>query len=420
MSFVQVDPESDFSYQNLPYGVFSLQPEGARHIGVAIGEHVLDLSQIKHLFQGPLMKGQQSVFAQDTLNAFMALSHKHWSEARQTIKNLLSADCPTLRDDADLRGRALVALKEVHMHLPAQIGDYTDFYSSLDHATNVGTMFRGKDNALMPNWKYIPVGYHGRASSVVVSGTPIRRPNGQTRPSDEEPPKFGPCRLLDFELEMAFFVGRELPLGESIPIATAHEFIFGMVLMNDWSARDIQKWEYVPLGPFLAKNFGTTISPWVVPMEALMPFAVDNYTQEPEPFPYLKHEDKYSFDIKLEVAIQPEGSAQSSPVCVSNFRYMYWTMKQQLAHHSISGCNMRPGDLLGSGTISGPEESSFGSMLELSWRGSKTLTLKNDPKEVRKFIQDGDTVIMKGFCQGDGHRVGFGNCEGKVLPARPL
>ncbi len=304
----------------------------------------------------------------------MALSHRHWSEARQTVKKLLTAGN---EDAVKALPGSVVRMIDATMHLPARIGDYTDFYSSIDHATNVGTMFRGKENALMPNWKHLPVGYHGRASSVVVSGTPVKRPNGQTRPKDDEPPLFGPCKLLDFELEMAFFVGGEASkLGEPIPVASAHERIFGMVLMNDWSARDIQKWEYVPLGPFLAKNFATTISPWVVPMEALAPFIVDNYAQvveesiifsivirlptilfsmqDPTPLPYLRHSDKYNFDINLEVAIQPEGSDVSSTVCKSNFRHLYWTVKQQLAHHSISGCNMQPGDLLASGTISGP------------------------------------------------------------------
>merc|ERR1719312_1126966 len=261
------------------------------------------------------------------------------------------------------------------MHLPADIGDYTDFYSSIDHATNVGTMFRGKENALMPNWKHLPVGYHGRASSVVVSGTPIRRPNGQTVAGDDVPPKFGPCRLMDFELETAFFTGPATKMGDPIPIEKAGDHIFGMVLMNDWSARDIQKWEYVPLGPFGAKNLGTTISPWVVTMEALKPFALPNYVQDPTPFPYLQHNDAYTFDVALEVSIQPEGEANSSVVSRSNFKHMYWTMKQQLVHHTVTGCNMRPGDLLASGTISGPEPSSYGSMLEISWRGAKTVAL---------------------------------------------
>ncbi|KAG0723325.1 Fumarylacetoacetase [Chionoecetes opilio] len=297
-----------------------------------------------------------SSHSQTTLNSFMGLSPAAWSEARSAIQNLLAHDQPTLRDDCQLRAKALVPRDGATMHLPANIGDYTDFYSSLDHATNVGTMFRGKDNALMPNWKYLPVGYHGRASSVVVSGTPIHRPNGQTRPKDDEPPVFGPCRLMDFELEMAFFVGGGNTMGQPISIKEAHNHIFGMVVMNDWSARDIQKWEYVPLGPFLAKDMGTSISAWVVPMEALKPFLVDNYAQDPKPFPYLVHNDKYNYDIKLEVGIKSGGSKEAVTVCRSNFRHMYWTMKQQLAHHTVTGCNMRPGDLLASGTISGPVE----------------------------------------------------------------
>jgi len=415
MSWVPVPAESDFPLENLPYGVFSTASNTCPRIGVAIGESILDLSQISHLFTGPLLSRHQDVFKQSVLNPLMGLTRSCWAEARATISTLLSADNPTLRDNADLRARCIVAQRDARMHLPAQIGDYTDFYSSVDHATNVGTMFRGKENALMPNWKYIPVGYHGRASSVVVSGTNIRRPNGQTRPVDSEPPKFGPCKLMDFELEMAFFVGGPaVPLGQTIPMEEAEEHIFGMVLMNDWSARDIQKWEYVPLGPFLGKNLGTSISAWVVPMEALKPFKVDNYQQEPKPFPYLQHSDKYSYNIDLTVKIQPENGVATT-VSRSNFRYMYWTMKQQLVHHSITGCNMNPGDLLASGTISGPDPSSFGSMLEICWKGTKPFPM--DDGGERKFLQDGDAVIIQGVCQINGRRIGFGSVEGKILPA---
>nr|XP_045613587.1 fumarylacetoacetase-like [Procambarus clarkii] len=417
-SFIDVSPDSDFPIENLPYGIFSTCDNPSHHIGVAIGNLILDLSVISHLFNGPVLKAHQQVFQQATLNDFMSLGIPAWREARSTLQTILSDDDPTLRDDPSLRARAFVPQSAAKMHLPAEIGDYTDFYSSIDHATNVGTMFRGKENALMPNWKYMPVGYHGRASSVVVSGTPIRRPNGQTRPKDDEPPVFGPCRLMDFELEMAFLVGPGNKMGDPISVRDAHEHIFGMVLMNDWSARDIQKWEYVPLGPFLAKNLGTTISPWVVTMEALAPFVVDNYVQDPQPFPYLQHEDKYTYDIKLEVGIRPDGSDHLGIVSRSNFRHMYWTMKQQLAHHTITGCNIRTGDLLASGTISGPSEESFGSMLELSWRGSKTVDIGNGAS--RKFLQDGDEVVITGYCQGKGHRVGFGPCVGKLLPAKSL
>jgi len=419
MSWLQVPSGSDFTLDNLPYGVFSTAEDPKHRIGVAVGDAVLDLSKLSVLFKGPHMASNQKVLEQPTLNDFMALSHHHWSETRATLKELLKLDPenPLLSGSVKVEEPYVVQLETVTMHLPCVIGDYTDFYSSIHHATNVGTMFRGKENALMPNWKQLPVGYHGRSSTVAVSGTPVRRPNGQTRPNDAEPPVFGPCKLMDFELEMAFFVGgEENKLGEPVPIDKAQERIFGMVLMNDWSARDIQKWEYVPLGPFTAKNLGTVISPWVVPMEALQPFLVDNFVQDVEPLSYLKHDLKYNYDIKLQVAVQPEGEAEPSVVCRSNFKYMYWTMLQQLTHHSITGCVMRPGDLLASGTISGEAEDSFGSMLELSWKGSKSIKLENSSDE-RKFLKDGDTVIISGFCEDGGKRIGFGSCSSKVLPA---
>uniref|UniRef100_A0A9J7YRZ0 Fumarylacetoacetase n=1 Tax=Cyprinus carpio carpio TaxID=630221 RepID=A0A9J7YRZ0_CYPCA len=434
MSFVKVEEKSDFSYHNLPYGVFST-PDNPRHrIGIAIGDQILDLSVIKHLFNGPALGPHQDVFEQPTLNAFMALGYDAWREARKCLQMLLAANESTLRDDVNLRSRAFVQQSSAVMHLPAEIGDYTDFYSSRDHATNVGIMFRGKENALMPNWLRLPVGYHGRASSVVVSGAPIRRPRGQMRPDAgkqkmeekpqtrqhkkslcSQPPIFGPSKQLDIELEMAFFVGKGNKLGEPIPVEKAHEHIFGMVLMNDWSARDIQAWEYVPLGPFLGKNFGTTISPWVVPMDALMPFVEPNPVQDPVPLPYLRHDDPYTFNINLFVAVKGEGMREAATICKSNFKYMYWSMKQQLAHHTVNGCNVRPGDLLASGTISGPDPESFGSLLELSWRGSKTIDLGSG--ETRTFLKDGDEVTLTGYCEGRGYRVGFGLCEGKILPA---
>ncbi|XP_069622586.1 fumarylacetoacetase isoform X1 [Ranitomeya imitator] len=414
MSFIPVDPDSDFPIQNLPYGIFSTEDEPRHRIGVAIGDQILDLSVIKHLFNGPFLSGHQNVFFEATLNSFMALGRSAWREARQTIHQLLSATEPTLRDSKELRARAFVPQSLAKLHLPANIGDYTDFYSSRDHATNVGIMFRGKENALMPNWLHLPVGYHGRASSVVVSGSPIKRPKGQTRPSDDKPPIFDASKLLDIELEMAFFVGPGNDLGKPIPIQKADEHIFGMVLMNDWSARDIQKWEYVPLGPFLSKNFATTISPWVVPMEALMPFVLPNPVQDPAPLPYLQDKSNYTFNINLSVCLQGDGMKEPATLCRSNFKYMYWTMKQQLAHHTVTGCNVRPGDLLASGTISGPDPESFGSMLELSWRGSKPIDLGNG--HTRTFLRDGDTVVIRGFCQGEGYRVGFGECSGTIQP----
>ncbi|XP_056427521.1 fumarylacetoacetase [Hyla sarda] len=414
MSFIPVDPESDFPIQNLPYGIFSTENEPRHRIGVAIGDQILDLSVIRHLFNGPVLSGKQDVFHEPTLNSFMGLGSKAWREARQTLQQLLSATEPTLRDNKELRARAFVPQSVAKLHLPANIGDYTDFYSSRDHATNVGIMFRGKENALMPNWLHLPVGYHGRASSVVVSGTPIKRPKGQIRPSDDKPPIFDASKLLDIELEMAFFVGPGNDLGKPIPIQIADEHIFGMVLMNDWSARDIQRWEYVPLGPFLSKNFATTVSPWVVPMEALMPFVLPNPVQDPTPLPYLQDKSNYTFNINLSVCLQGEGMKEPATICRSNFKYMYWTMKQQLTHHTVTGCNVRPGDLLASGTISGPDPESFGSMLELSWRGSKPIDLGNG--HTRTFLRDGDTVVLRGYCQGEGYRVGFGECSGTIEP----
>jgi fumarylacetoacetase len=382
---------------------------------------VLDLSVIKHLFDGPHLRDAQHVFEQQQLNDFMSLSCEAWHEARLRLQQLLSKDVDaSLRDNKDLRTEALVPMSECTNHLPARIGDYTDFYSSLEHATNVGIMFRGKENALLPNWKYLPVGYHGRSSSIVVSGTPIRRPNGQTRPNDAEPPKFGSCRMLDFELEVGYFVGGPATrLGQTVPISEAQRHIFGAVLMNDWSARDVQKWEYIPLGPFLAKNMGTTISPWIVTMEALEPFKVDNVEQDPKPFPYLTHDDQFSFDIKLQVDINPNGDyTNSTTVCKSNLKHMYWTIKQQLAHHTVTGCNLNPGDLMATGTISGPTEDSFGSMLELSWKGTKPIKMNDG--STRTFLQDFDEVVLTGSGQGNGFTIGFGGCSGQILPALSL
>lgn len=417
MSFIAVNPDNHFPIENLPYGVFST-PENNRHrIGVAIGDQILDLSVIKHLFNGPILKNNQNVFEEPIINSFMELGQPAWTEARNRLKCILSVEEPVLKDDAALRAKAFVPQSKAEMHLPARIGDYTDFYSSKNHAYNVGCMFRGPENALMPNWTHLPVGYHGRASSVVISGTPIRRPNGQTRPDETKPPVFGPCRLMDMELEMAFFVGGpSTMLGSNIPIQETEDHVFGMVVMNDWSARDIQKWEYVPLGPFLAKNLGTSISPWIVTMDALKPFVTENIKQEPSPLPYLQHGDNYNFNINLDVHLKvPE---VSDPVLISksNFKYMYWTMKQQLAHHTITGCNVNAGDLMGSGTISGTTPDSFGSMLELCWKGTKPVDLGNGA--TRKFLQDGDEVIMTGYCQGDGYKVGFGTCTGKIIPAK--
>uniref|UniRef100_A0A0A9X2E1 Fumarylacetoacetase n=2 Tax=Lygus hesperus TaxID=30085 RepID=A0A0A9X2E1_LYGHE len=408
--------DCEFPIQNLPYGVFSTAQDLRKRIGVAIGDSILDLSKIYNLFNGPLLSNHQDVFTKSSLNALMSLTPECWKEARTTLQSLLSS-----KTNSSLQGQSKVFVKmqDATMHLPAEIGDYTDFYSSMNHAYNVGCMFRDPNNALLPNWKHLPVGYHGRASSVVVSGTPITRPVGQVCPEGAMSPNLKPSNLMDFELEMAFFIGGSpTKLGERIDINDAHNHIFGMVLMNDWSARDLQKWEYVPLGPFLAKSFGTTISPWVVTMDALAPFIVPNADQDPQPLSYLRQNDNYNFDINLTVSIKPESSGVKSTVCRSNFKYMYWTQKQQLAHHTVAGCNVNPGDLMASGTISGPEPESYGSMLELCWKGTKTVNLKDGT--TRKFLQDGDEVIIEGFCLGEGYRVGFGQCSGKLLPARKI
>jgi len=351
------------------------------------------------------------------LNDLMALNRTAWREARQIIQRLLSADEPQLRDNKELRARAFVPQSNAKMVLPAEIGDYTDFYSSREHATNVGTMFRGKENALMPNWLHIPVGYHGRSSSVVVSGVNFHRPKGQSRPDDSKPPIFGPSTQLDFELETAFFVGDGNKLGHPISMEEVESKIFGVVLMNDWSARDIQKWEYVPLGPFGGKNFCTSISPWIVSLDALEPFRVQGPKQDdPEVLPYLKDSSPAGYDIHLQVVLKLANSDKEHTISNSNFKNLYWSMKQQLVHHAVTGCPMKPGDLCGSGTISGADPDSYGSLLELCWKGTKPLTLGD---QTRKFLQDGDTLILRGYCQGEGYRVGFGECAGTVLPVRP-
>lgn len=415
-SFVTVPDGSDFPIQNLPYGVFRPAGGGAPRCGVAIGEHVLDLSVLEGAGLLTVTGAEGPVFHRGSLNAFMALGRPAWKEVRARVHRLLREDESTLRDDDAVRDRALLRASEVEMVLPAEIGDYTDFYSSREHATNVGTMFRGKDNALMPNWLHLPVAYHGRASSVIPSGVAVHRPQGQTKADDADVPGFGPSRLVDFELEMGFFVGPGTSLGEPVTIDRAEEHIFGMTLVNDWSARDIQKWEYVPLGPFLAKNFATTISPWVVSLEALEPFRTDGPAQDdPKPLPYLGTNAGGTFDVGLEVAIRPEGG-EAHRVCRSNFRYLYWTMAQQLAHHTVTGCNLRPGDMMASGTISGPDPESFGSMLEITWRGTKPVTMPDGTE--RKFIQDGDEVVMTGAAERDGVRIGFGECAAKLLPVR--
>jgi fumarylacetoacetase len=414
-SFLEVPDDHPFSLQNLPYGV--VRPEGeAPRVGVAIGGRVLDLAVLdaEGAFDHPALDGA-AVFDQDALNAFMGLGPDAWRAVRRRVHTLLRADTAELRDDADLREKALHERDAVETMLPADVGDYTDFYSSEHHATNVGTMFRGKENALQPNWKHLPVGYHGRASSVIASGRDVRRPCGQTRPDDDRPPVYGPTQLLDFELEVGFFTGPETDLGTRIPIEEADDHIFGLVLVNDWSARDIQGWEYVPLGPFLGKSFATSVSPWVVPLDALEPFRVEGPEQDPTPLDYLQDDRPSAYDISLSVGLQPPALDAPHTVCQTNFRRMYWSMRQQLAHHTVNGCNVRPGDLLASGTISGPTPDSYGSMLELSWRGENPVELPGG--ETRTFLEDGDRVVMRGHAKGDGYRVGFGPVEASVRPA---
>lgn len=405
------DGQTHFPLQNLPYGVFSAG-NGAPRVGVAIGDQVLDLSVLDDA--GLLPAATKGAFAAPNLNRFIALGKPVWTETRARLTALLSADDRTLSGNADLRAKALLPMAGVALHLPVEIPGYTDFYSSREHATNVGRMFRDPENALLPNWLEIPIGYNGRASSVVVSGTSLRRPNGQIKLPNEARPVFSACRKLDYELEMAFIVGKPSNLGEPVSTADAPSHMFGLVILNDWSARDIQQWEYVPLGPFNSKTFGTSISPWVVTMDALEPFRRDNPAQSPEPLSYLRQQAPNAYDIALEVAVQPEGAAATT-VCRTNFKAMYWTMAQQLAHHTVSGCNVRIGDLMGSGTISGTTADSCGSLLETTRNGTEPVTLAEGIK--RGFLEDGDTVVMTGWCQGDGYRVGFGEVSGKVLPA---
>jgi fumarylacetoacetase len=413
-SFLDVAPDSPFPIQNLPYGVFRRASDEPGTIGVAIGEYVLDLKVVDDFggFDTPALRDTE-VFQQPTLNDFMALGKPAWDEARERVQRLLRSDEPFLRDHPQMREMALVRQSQVEMLLPAAIGDYTDFYSSKEHATNVGIMLRGPDNALQPNWLYLPVAYHGRSSSVVVSGTDVRRPRGQTKADNAEAPTFGPSRSLDFELEMGYFFGPGNPLGVPIPVERAADQLFGMVLVNDWSARDIQRWEYVPLGPFLAKNFATSISPWVVPFAALEPFRCPGPTQQPPPLPYLRTEGNQAFDIHLEVYLET-AAGERHRISRSNFKYLYWNVRQQVAHHTCNGCNLRPGDLLASGTISGPTPDSYGSLLELAWKGSKPLTLG---KEKRVFLEDGDRLTLTGWCQGPSYKVGFGEVTGRILPA---
>ncbi|MFV8323879.1 fumarylacetoacetase [uncultured Flavobacterium sp.] len=411
-SWLEVPANSDFPIQNIPFGVF-LTKENIVTVGTRIGDFAIDLGALQQLnyFEG--IELTDDMFMQDTLNDFISDGQKTWRLVRNRIAELFDVTNLKLQNNAKDRDIIIFKMEDVEMQLPVLIGDYTDFYSSKEHATNVGKMFRDPENALLPNWLHIPVGYHGRSSTIVPSGIPVHRPMGQTLPNGETTPVFGPSRSVDFELETAFITTDVNIMGENIAVTEAEDYIFGMVLLNDWSARDIQKWEYVPLGPFLAKNFASSISPWIVTMDALEPFRTKGPKQEPTPLPYLQQKGKHSFDINLEVAIQPE-NAKPTVVSNSNFKYLYWSMCQQLAHHTSNGCRVNSGDMMGSGTISGPTEDSFGSMLELTWGGKNPIKMSDGTE--RKFINDNDTVIMKGFCQNGQVRIGFGEVSSKLLP----
>jgi len=416
-SWVASAEGSDFPIQNLPWGIFSEPSNTAPRAGIRIGDYVLDVALLQEagLLQPELPAG---IFRAGALNGFIALGPALWSATRARISQLLSSETAALRDDPALRAKALFDASQVSLHLPIEVEGFTDFYSSREHAANVGKMFRDPANPLLPNWLHIPVAYNGRASTVVASGTPVRRPLGQVKPQGAEAPSFGPTAKLDFELEMGVVVGRATPIGEALSVAEAEEAIFGFALLNDWSARDIQQWEYVPLGPFQAKAFATTLGPWIVTKEALEPFRTQGPVQDPAPLPYLAQAGARNYDIELEVSLRPKGSKTATVISRTNFARMYWSSAQQLAHHTACGCAMRVGDLLGSGTISGPAEDSFGSLLELTWNGQKPLTLPDG--SVRGFLEDGDVVSFTGRAKRNGISIGFGLCEGEILAARPV
>jgi fumarylacetoacetase len=413
-SWIEIEADSDFSLHNIPFGIGVIPGTGPA-ICTRIGDTLVDLAALAGIGYFDHLGLKTSDFEKSVLNDFISKGKKVACRVRTIVQEcFMEGNCSDTEIKL-IRGKALFSANEIKMLLPLQIGDYTDFYSSIEHATNVGMMFRDPANALLPNWRHIPVGYHGRASSIVVSGTEVYRPKGQVKPVNSDIPVFSPTSQLDFELETAFVIGKGNALGDSVSTAEAEDYIFGMVLFNDLSARDIQSWEYVPLGPFLSKNFASVISPWIVTLEALEPFRCSGPEQKPEVLPYLRFEGERNFDLQLEVLIKPEKS-KAATVSNSNFKYMYWNISQQLAHHTINGCNMRVGDLCGSGTISGPDAGSFGSMLEITWKGTKPFLMPDGSE--RKFIDDNDTVIMRGFGEKDGIRVGFGEAAVKILPAK--
>ena len=411
-SWIQIDASTEFPIQNLPFGIFET-PASAKRVGVRIGNYVLDLSLMASFGYFDDLNFTVADFNQEFLNPMMRKGKMAMRSLRNRIAELLATENTSFQNNTG-QHHALIPNTEVQMALPVQIGDYTDFYSSKEHATNVGVMFRDPANALLPNWLWIPVGYHGRASSVIPSEQAVVRPKGQIKPDDNADPIFAPSRQIDFELEMGFITFEGKALGQSISTAEAEDYIFGMCLFNDWSARDIQKWEYVPLGPFLAKNFASSMSCWIVTLDALQPFACPTPAQDPAVLSYLQFEGNKSYDIHLEVAIEAP-NCPAHVVSRSNFKYMYWNMSQQLAHHTVNGCNVRCGDLMGSGTISGPTPDSFGSMLEIAWKGTKPVQMPDGSE--RRFIQDHDTVIMRGYCEQNGIKIGFGEVKSQLLPS---
>lgn len=412
-SWIEVPKENDFPIQNIPFGIASIS--GAKVAATIIRDIVINLAELHKLGYFSQLNLPAGIFEKEYLNDFIALGKPMCRRVRERISEIFNKDNPELRDNAEARKKCFFNVKDVQMCMPIKIGDYTDFYSSKEHATNVGSMFRDPKNALLPNWLHLPVAYHGRASSIMVSGQNFHRPKGQMTPPGSEEPVFGPSKALDIELETGFIIGKSTKLGESVSTKDAEDYIFGMVLFNDWSARDIQRWEYVPLGPFLAKNFASTISPWIVTLDALEPFHVKAPEQEKKVLPYLEHaSEKTGLDITLEVYLQPD-KKEGMKICTSNYKYMYWTMDQQLAHHTVNGCNINVGDVMASGTISGPTPDSFGSLLEITWGGSKPLTFPDGT--TRKYLEDGDTVTIKGYCQKDNVRIGFGEAKATVLPA---
>ena len=417
-------PDCDFPLANLPWGCFTRADRaGGARIGVAIGDQVLDVREaLGHGFLAGLSASVQSALRCESLNEFMNLGTTAWKSTRAEITKLLSSDERALQDHnkvADI----VVHAKSVAMMLPAKIGDYTDFYASIHHATNVGKMFR-PDNPLLPNWRHLPVGYHGRGSSIVVSGVDVRRPMGQTSATDDGPPTFGVVRLLDYELEVGVYVGKGNAMGERVDIAHSREHLFGVCLLNDWSARDVQKWEYQPLGPFNAKNFASTVSPWIVTLDAIEPWFERGPVREadaPANLPYLVWKNDFTFDLQLSVSIVSASMREKNmaPFEISrgSYRDMYWTLSQMLAHHTSTGCPMNAGDLMGSGTVSGTTPDSRGSMLERTWRGTEPLQLPDG--STRKFLDDGDEIIMRGWLPATANlpRIGLGECRGRILPA---